>query len=77
MIKKKKQNRNWVLFIIASIVIVLNFVVMYVAIVYGNVIGWWAAGALIVASISSIWLSSMAILKNDPSWLMLDLILPG
>jgi hypothetical protein len=79
MIKKKKEQkppRNWALVVIASIMIVINLALLVIAVAYWSNLGWWAP-ALIVGAIASLFLSVEAIRKNDPAWLMLDLILPG
>ena len=46
------------------------------SIAYVSVLGWWAA-LFIAGAISSIVLGLVAIKKNDPTWLLLDLILPN
>ena len=74
--KKRKKSRNWALVVFASIVIVLNIAVGGFSIAYVSVLGWWAA-LFIFGAISSIVLGLVAIKKNDPTWLLLDLILPN
>ena len=77
MIKKTSpEPRNWGLVVIALIYLVIGLALIAAAIVFMPVFGWFSlliglAGATpVVASIISI-------VKNDPSWILLDLIIPG
>ncbi len=74
--KAQKTSRNWALVIIASIVIAISVTLLVMAVVYRSNLGWWAP-VLAVGAVISILLSVQAIKKNDPVWLLLDLILPG
>ena len=76
--KKKQQtlSRNWALVVIALIMIIINLILLAIAVLYWSVLGWWAP-ALVGGAITSLFLSVEAIRKNDPTWLLLDLILPG
>ena len=73
---KNNQPRNWILVLIASLVIALSLLAVIVcAINIANLA--WLGWLLIVGGISSIVLSTMAIIKNDPAWLLINLILPN
>ena len=76
--KKKEQTieRNWALVVIASIMIIINLVLLVIASMYWSALGWWAP-VITVGAIVSIYLSVEAIRTNDPTWLLLDLILPS
>lgn len=69
------KDRNWALVFISLILILLGLVLTIVSIAYMNVFGWSSiligitGGATVGASV-------MAIIQNDPSWILLDLIFP-
>jgi hypothetical protein len=75
---KKMQNkeRNWPLVVIASIVIIFNIGLFVVAVMNVSAFGWWSLAILAGAALS-IWLSALAIKRNEPAWLLLDFILPN
>jgi hypothetical protein len=70
------HKRNWPLVVIALIVITLNILIIAGIFMYTANLEWWSV-LIIVGALSSIYLSLMAIIKNDPAWLLLDLILPN
>lgn len=76
MKKKEKHGRNWALVVVASIVITLNTGLLIAVSLSTATLGWWAL-VIVIGAISSIWLSVTAIKKNDPTWLLLDMILPN
>lgn len=70
------EARNWSLVSICIILIVLGRALVVLAVMNIALFGWWslligASGATTVAA------AIMSIVKNDPSWILLDLILPG
>lgn len=77
-IMKKMQNkeRNWVLVVVASIVIILSIALLVITLRNISTLGWWSL-AIAAGAVSSICLSITAIKRNEPAWLLLDLILPG
>ena len=75
MKKVRTVERNWALVVIASIMILLNLILLVAAVLYWATFGWWSLIAGIGAA-TSIYLSVEAIRTNDPTWLLLDLILP-
>ena len=74
--KEQKIERNWALVVIASIMIIINLALLVIASMYWSALGWWAP-VIVVGAIVSIYLSIEAIRTNDPTWLLLDLILPS
>ena len=76
--KKKvhKQARNWALVVIAVTVMIVNVALLVAAVLYWSALGWWSL-AVAVGALTSIFFSIQAIRKNEPAWLLLDLILPG
>lgn len=72
----KKQPRNWMLVLVAVIMIILSLTITVLGLMLIPQIGWFAA-VPIVGGISSTGLAVTAIIENDPAWLLLDLILPG
>jgi hypothetical protein len=75
MKKKHSHERNWVLVIVSTVVIVLNLGVLVAVGLNPLVFGWWAI-LIVLGALSSIGLATLAIRQNDPSWLLLDLVLP-
>ena len=73
----KRKERNWTLVIIASFWMLLSAVVVLVGIFNFQSLGWIAASLMIISGAASIGLAVLAIVKNDPAWLLLDIILPG
>lgn len=76
MKKKQKRERNWALVIIASSVIALNIALLVFTAMNIAWLGWWSF-FIAMGALSSIVLSATAIKKNEPAWLLLDLILPS
>ena len=74
--KSGNKPRNWALVLIASIVIILNLVMIVLGFAYMSTLGWWSP-ILIIGGLSSMALAATAIKQNDPAWLLLDLILPS
>jgi len=74
--KRVTKERNWVLVVVSSILILIGIALVLLAIMYGFQLGWW--GLLVgISGVSTIFLSVMSIIKNDPSWILLGLIIPG
>lgn len=67
---------NWLLVIVAGILIVLNAALLLLVVIFAEFFGWWSL-ALGLAAVSSIGLAIISIRDNNPSWLLLDLILPN
>lgn len=76
--KKKvhKPVRNWALVVIASSYILVNIILIVIAVLFWSDLGWWAP-IITVGAVVSIYFSIEAIRKNEPAWLLLDLILPN
>lgn len=76
MKRHTRSERNYALVVIAGLVIIGNSFLLAVLAAGVINIGWF--GWLVAAgSLSSIIMSTMAIRRNDPTWLLLDLILPN
>jgi len=78
--KKKKQAvvapRNWAIVIVGSILIVIGLALVILAVSNIPGFGWWSI-AVGLSGVSTIGAAVMSIVKNDPSWILLDLIIPG
>ena len=74
MKNKEETDRNWALIVIASIVILIDLALLIITCIYFSKFGWWAL-ATIAGALSSLCMAIVAIKKNDPSWLLLDLLL--
>lgn len=73
--KKVNKDRNWVLVFISSILILLGLVLLVLAIVNIANFGWLSLliGLIGFAECGA---ATMSIIKNDPTWILLDLIIP-
>lgn len=79
MKKKKKDHkptRNWALVVIASSYILVNVILLAITVMFWSDLGWWTP-VIAIGAVVSIYFSVEAIRKNEPAWLLLDLILPG
>ena len=74
--KKVVIERNWALVVVASILISIGLALLVLAIINIATFGWWSL-ALGVGALTTIAAAVMSILKNDPVWILLDLIIPG
>ncbi len=76
MRQKKKttaQHRSWGLIIISSLIIIGGLTLVILSIVYIGTFGWWSL-LIVVSGLISIFMATMSIVKNDPSWILLDII---
>ena len=76
MRQKKKttaQHRSWGLIIISSLIIIGGLTLVTLSIVYVGTFGWWSL-LIGVSGLISIFMATMSIVKNDPSWILIDLI---
>ena len=76
MRQKKKttaQHRSWGLIIISSLIIIGGLTLVTLSIVYIGNFGWWSL-LIGVSGLISIFMATMSIIKNDPSWILLDII---
>ena len=70
------QKRNWFLVFIASVLFLLGCALVVLAIVGIASLGWWSV-LIGLSGLTTIFAATMSIVKNDPSWILLDLIIPG
>ena len=76
MRQKKKttaQHRSWGLIIISSLIIIGGLTLVTLSIVYVGTFGWWSL-LIGVSGLISIFMATMSKVKNDPSWILLDII---
>jgi len=69
-------ERNWALVAVASILILISLAILVLAILNVAIFGWWSL-ALGLGALTTIAAAVMSIVKNDPVWILLDLIIPG
>ena len=69
-------ERNWALVAVASILMIISLVILVLAILNIATFGWWSL-ALGLGALTTIAAAVMSIVKNDPVWILLDLIIPG
>ncbi len=74
--KTTVKPRNWFLIFIASILLVLGLAIVVAAIMNFTTFGWWSL-LIGLSGLTTIVAAVMSIIKNDPSWILLDLIIPG
>lgn len=74
--KTATQDRNWFLVFIASILLILGLALIVLSLVNIISFGWWSV-LIGLGGLTTVAAAVMSILKNDPSWILLDLILPG
>ena len=75
--KKKvvNTNRNWTLVFVASALILMGLALTALAVVNVVSFGWWSLLVGVIGS-TAVAAAVMSIVKNDPSWIFLDLIIP-
>ena len=76
MRQKKKttaQHRSWGLIVISSLIIIGGLTLVTLSIVYIGNFGWWSL-LIGVSGLISIFMATMSIVKNDPSWILIDII---
>lgn len=67
-------ERNWPLVLIGSILILVGLMLVVIAIIYIKNLGGW--GILVgLTGLAAVGASIVAIVENDPSWILLDLFL--
>ena len=69
------KERNWLLVIFSSLLIIFGSIIVVLSIVNFEKLGGLAI-ALIIGGLSTVILSIIAIVRNDPSWIFIDLLLP-
>ena len=69
------KPRNLALITIASVLITIGLAIVYVGFTNMDALGWWTIltvlSGLIIAGAAV-----MAMFRNDPSWILLELIFP-
>jgi len=69
-------NRNWALVFIGVVLLLIGIALLVLAIMNIQTIGWWSLLAGLIG-VTTIFASIMSIVKNDASWILLGLIIPG
>lgn len=74
--KTAAREINWTLVFISSVLIIFGLVLAVLSIRYAHDFGWWS---LLIGSsgLTTVAAAVMSIIKNDPSWILMDLIIPG
>jgi len=70
-----KTSRNWALVIFSSLLIVMGVVLIVIAAVYYKELGWWGLFVGFIG-ISTTTMAILSIIRNDPSLVLLNLLLP-
>lgn len=70
------RDRNWFLVFIAALLIILGAALVLIAATNIDSLGWWAL-LIGLSGLATIAAAVTSIVKNDPSLILLSLILPG
>lgn len=68
---------KWVVRAVASIMLVIGFVLMYLAVANFTVLGTWFAIGVFAAGLGASVAASMSLYTGDPEWILLNLIISG
>lgn len=74
-VKKSTKPRDWTVVFIGSLLILMGLAMVCIAVFFAKELGWWSA-IIGIGGLSSVGFATMAIVKNDPSWILIDLLLP-
>ncbi len=77
--KNKKaipQQRSWMLIVVSLILIQFGLALVVLAVANISNFGWWSL-FIGLSGATTIGAAVTSIVRNDPSWILLDLILPG
>jgi len=74
--KITNTNRNWALVFISSVLLLIGVALLAFAVINITSIGWLSLLAGLTGA-TTIFASIMSIVKNDASWILLGLIIPG
>jgi len=73
---KGNQARNWPLVFISAVLILIGGILLVLAVMNIGLFGWWSL-AIGASGLVTITAATLSIIENDPSWILLGLILPG
>ena len=74
--KSVTKSRNWVLVFVSTILITLGLTLIILAVMSAANLGWWSL-LIGISGLTTVAAAVMSIVKNDPAWILLDLIIPG
>lgn len=74
--KNVSKKRNWVLVLVSSILLLAGCALLLLSVLYVSRFGVWSL-VIGLSGLTTIGAATMSIIKNDPSWILLDLLLPG
>ncbi|MGV9001507.1 MAG: hypothetical protein ACOH18_00935 [Candidatus Saccharimonadaceae bacterium] len=73
---KVVEKRNWLLVFISIILILIGGALVVLAVANIGLFGWWSI-PVGVGGLITITAAILSIVKNDPSFILLDLLLQG
>lgn len=73
---KISTTRSTALITISSLQIIFGLTLIFLSIANIETFGWWSL-LVGLSGLSAVGTAVMSIVLNDPSWILLDLILPG
>lgn len=74
--KTAATERNWFLVFIASLLMVIGVTMVLIATTDIAQLGWW--NLLIgLSGLTIVYTAIMSIVKNDPAWILLGLLMPN
>lgn len=74
--QKIPKTRNWVLVIVSLVLMLFGLALLVISIVNIGNFGWFSL-MFGLGGLTTIGAAVMSIITNDPSWILLDLIIPG
>lgn len=72
----KKGRRSWALIIVAIAYMIIGVAITFIALTNIDAFGWMSA-IFALAGITPVASAIIALIENNPAWILLDLILPG
>lgn len=77
MKKTEKTERNPVVVLLASVLLLIGLGLVFVVVTNFAVLGWLYAILIIASGLSSAGMAVMAIFTGKSEWQLIDLLLPG
>lgn len=73
---EKMKKRNWFLVFICAVLILIGLALTVVSIAFMSELGWWSI-LIGLSGLTTVTAAVLSIIKNDPSFILLGLIIPS
>lgn len=70
------KQRNWLFIFVALLLIIIGGTLAILSFMHWQQLGWFSPLVALVG-LSTITGAVMSLVKNDPTWILLHLVLPG